>query len=104
EYLATDKTDLGMTLCLVREVLTAAKPNLNPDRASPGTEETAGIELARPRDSQRELRQEIADQDVLPRPERPPAAPSEEKRAPCCSDSHSLTQRAAAPPPDPASP
>src|SRR6266404_5079363 len=65
EYLATDQTDLGMTLCLISEVLPAAKPDLNPDRPGPGIEEAAGIELARHPNRQRDLRQEIADQNFL---------------------------------------
>src|SRR5437667_7451341 len=62
KYLATDQTHLRMTFCLVSEVLPAAKPDLNPDRPSPGIEEAAGIELARHRYRQRDLRQEIAKQ------------------------------------------
>src|SRR5437588_11869149 len=93
EYLATDQSDIGMALCLVSEVLPAAKPNLNPDLPGPGIEEAAGIKLARCRNRQRDLWQEIADQDFLSGPERPPAAPSEERRAPCGSDSQNLRRR-----------
>ncbi len=46
EYLATDQTDLGMTLRLISEVPPTAKPDLNPDRPGLGTEEVAGSELA----------------------------------------------------------
>mgnify|MGYP003694701087 CR=1 FL=1 len=97
EYLATDQTDLGMTLCLVSEVLPAAKPDLNPDRPSPGIEEAAGIELARRPVSSARSAAGNRGSGLLPRPERPPAAPTEEKRAPCGPDSQSLRRRAAAP-------
>jgi hypothetical protein len=47
EYLAAEEADFRMMLGLKREVLAPAKPDLEPNRSAPGTEQNSGIEPAR---------------------------------------------------------
>jgi hypothetical protein len=77
EYFATDEADFGMMFGLNGKVLAPTEPDFKPNRPVPGAEHATRIQLARHRDRQCEPRQQIADQDLLSRAKRSPAAATE---------------------------
>jgi hypothetical protein len=59
-------------------MLAGAEPDFEPDRATRGAEEGTDVETTRFRNIYCQLRQRCVDAGLLPRAQRPPAAPAED--------------------------
>src|SRR5262249_62249863 len=78
ENLAADKADVGMQLRLLREMLAAAKPDLQPNVARWRGEQGPRIELPGFRQGEGQQRQQLTLAHLLAGAQRPPAAPAVE--------------------------
>src|SRR5215472_12903115 len=80
ENLAADESDLGIPFGLLRQMLAAAEADLQPYRSPRGTEQNAGIETVRRRDSHGKPRQQLGDEGLLPGTKRPAPAAAENEQ------------------------
>ena len=78
KHLAADEPGLRMLLGQLRDMLTTAEPDLEPNRGSRGTKEGIRVEVTRCREVYRQPRQQFADKRLLSRTQSPPAAAAED--------------------------
>src|SRR5438445_627941 len=82
ENLAAEEADAGTCGRLRREMLAAAKPDLDPDILDRPREERARVEDPLLRRRETEARQQILDELLLPRAQAPPAPPAVKRLLP----------------------